>query len=72
MKRYSLTEIIGKVQLQTLEAFDTPNSQRYFVLTRRAAVNEIIRLEADQITEAVQQKIDLMEEICANLKSMEK
>jgi hypothetical protein len=51
MKRYSITEIIGKVQLQTLTATGRPNALRYFVMTRKAAVNEILRMEAEEEAE---------------------
>ena len=78
MKRHSIHSIIQTVQLLTSDSITNQlngNKKCYtrnFQRITRAAVNEILRLEADDITEAVQQKIDLMDEICANLKSMEK
>ena len=58
MKRHSLTSIIGKVQILSCRAVRFTSSDegmrgvvkfdRYVTKIRRAAVNEIIRLEASE------------------------
>ena len=78
-KRHSITAIIDKTIIMTrqLELFRNLSKEIYFAIKiRRAAVNEIIRLQAkeeyaDQV-ERLQQRceeIDMMQEICGDLKN---
>ena len=65
MTRNSITSIIYKAQILTLRAanYKTPLSTRYCNMINFAAVNEIIRLNAeDNFCKAVQKKIDMQEE----------
>jgi len=51
MKRHSLTSIIGQVQILTIHAMGEKNFSHTTQRIRKAAVNEIIRLEADNIVD---------------------
>lgn len=48
MKRESITEIIGKVQVLTYRVHHSGLSNKMNARIRKAAVNEILRLEAEE------------------------
>lgn len=81
MKRNSLTAIVGKVQVLTINVLcdiDTPIQRKttYHTMIRKAAVNEIIRLdgeapESSQLGSAKNGVTPLQEKICGNLKNLQ-
>lgn len=75
MKRNSITAIIGKVQLLTMDVILHPRKERklsYHSKIRRAAVNEIIRLNAEESMERIagidfQSGVDGLFEACKKI-----